>query len=412
MVLLHRLRIMQFLQFFLWGSWMVTFPAYALHKLHFSGSEIGAIYGSMGIVSLFMPGVIGIIADRWLNKEILYAILHIIGGVSLLLVSSSVSHQAIFWLLFVNSSCFMPTIPLGYTIIYVLFSKNQIDKISQFPKVRVWGTVGFVLAMWLVSLLHLELSSFQFLLGGSAELLLGVYALFLPACKPETKHAAISLLERFGLKALKLFLKPQLAVFFIFSALLGIMLQMSNTWSDAFLHSFDGIPQYADTFAVHYPGLLFSLSPISETVFILLIPFFLRYFGIKTVMIMSMVAWVIRFSFLAIGNPADGIWWWIASMLVYGCAFDFFNLSGSLFIELNTSSDVRASAQGLFMMMVNGVGACLGGFGGGWLVEHYTSAVQNHTNWFPIWMTCASVAGMMVVVFFFSFSYRHQNNTL
>lgn len=401
-----RFKIMQFLQFFLWGAWLITFGAYAFNVLHLKGAEIGAIYGAMGIVSLFMPALIGIIADKWINKERVYALLHLGGALTLFGVSQTTDHQQVFWLMFLNSMCYMPTIPLGYTIAYSVLERNKLDNVKQFPKIRVWGTVGFILAMWLVSFLHLELSQLQFKIAAVAQLLLGLYAFSLPKCPPEPQLTNKSWSSRFGLDALTLFKQPQMAIFFIFSALLGMALQMSNTWSDPFLHSFDQNPLYAGTFAVNYPGVLFSLSNISETVFILAIPFFLRNYGIKKVMILSMCAWVLRFGLFALGNPGDGVFYLIISMLVYGCAFDFFNLSGSLFVEMNAPQHIRASAQGLFMMMVNGVGAFFGGISSGWLIDHQT--VNDITNWHTIWLICAGIALLMALSFGLIFKYKHD----
>lgn len=402
-----RFKIVQFLQFFLWGCWLVTFGAYAFNALHFKGYEIGAIYGSMGIVSLFMPGIIGIVADRFINKEQLYAGLHLFGACALFLISQTNDHQQIFWLMFFNSMCYMPTIPLGYTIAYTVLERHKLSSITEFPKIRVWGTIGFVLAMWLISLTHLELNSLQFVIAAVAQLILGIFAFTLPKCPPE-QITAKSWTSFFGLDAIKLFKNPQIAIFMIFSALLGVLLQMSNTWSDTFLHSFASNPAYAGTFAVRYPGLLFSLSPISETVFILAIPFFLRKYGIKTVMLLSMFAWVLRFGLFALGNPGDGLILLVISMLVYGCAFDFFNLSGSLYIETNTPASIRASAQGIFMMMVNGIGSFIGGILGGWLIDHMSS--NEIPDWTTIWSIYSGIAAVMLLLFAVLFKYKHHNS--
>lgn len=400
-----RFKTMQFLQFFLWGCWLITFGAYAFNKLDFKGYEIGAIYGSMGIVSLFMPGIIGIIADRFINKDKLYAILHLFGAITLFAISRTNDHQQIFWLMFVNAMCYMPTIPLGYTIIYTILERHKLDTITEFPKIRVWGTIGFVIAMWIISLMHLELNALQFIGAAIAQLILGIFAFTLPKCPPE-KIANKSWVSFFGLDALKLFKNPQIAIFMIFSALLGILLQASNTWSDPFLHSFASNPLYANTFAVRYPGLLFSLSPISEAVFILVIPFVLHRFGIKTVMLLSMLAWIFRFGFFALGNPGDGLILLISSMFIYGCAFNFFNLSGSLYIEMNTPANIRASAQGILMMMVNGLGAFIGGVLGGWMIDNVS--INNNPNWTIIWSIYAGIAFIMMILFAILFKYKHR----
>lgn len=405
-----RFQAMQFLQFFLWGSWLITFGAYAFNTLNFSGADVGAIYSTLGLASILTPALIGAIADKWMNKERLYALLHLCGSILLFKVSFLTNKNEIFWLMLINMMCYMPTIPLGYSICYDVLTRNGINCTQEFPKIRVWGTIGFVIAMWVISLSHLELSPLQLQIGAIAQLILAIYSLTLPKCPPIKSNKKRTILETFGLDALFLFKNKNFVIFMLFSMVLGMASQTSNIWTDAFLHSFDGIPQYKDSFLTKYPGIIASIATISETGFIIAIPFFLRKYGIKIVMIISMIAWVIRFGFLSIGAPDNiGMMFIIISMIAYGCAFDFFNLSGSLYVNSVSNEKIRASAQGLFLSMVNGFGFFLGGHASGWLVDYYTR--NNLTSWHMVWIACASVFLIVAILFTVTFKYKHTTET-
>lgn len=408
MTLHTRLKIMQFLQFFLWGSWLFTFASYAFNILHFSGSDIGAIFSTFGIASIITPSLIGIIADKWINKERLFGILHVLGAITLYKMSLVTDKNEIFWLMLANMAFYMPTISLGYSICYELLAKNNFSCEQHFPKIRVWGTIGFVVAMWLISLSKLELSPFQLQFGAVAQLLLAIYAFILPQCKPVKLGQSTSLIEAFGLDALYLLKDKNIVIFLIFSMLLGMASQTSNIWTGVFLHSFDGIAQYKDAFAVKYPGIIVSIATIFETGFILVIPFFLRNYGIKVIMLISILAWSLRFGLLAFGNPGDGFIFILLSMFFYGCAFDFFNLSGSIYMNTVAEARIRASAQGLFFTMVNGFGFIIGGRLSGYLVDYYTLSTTNSPEWSSIWLVCATVLVVIFMLFSFLFKYKHR----
>src|SRR5690606_10199616 len=247
--------------------------------------------------------------------------------------------------------CYMPTLSLGISVAYNALRQAGMDVVSSYPPLRVWGTVGFIVALWTTSLLKLETSPGQFYIAAAAAAVLGLYAFTLPPCPPQLGAGDNrTLADRFGLTAFSLFRDRNMAVFFVFAMLLGAALQLTNAYGDTFLHDFAGIPAYADTIAVRYPAIIMSISQISETLFILTIPFFLKRFGIKAVMTMSMLAWFLRFALFAYGDPGAGLWMIILSCIVYGMAFDFFNISGSLYVEQQSDSRIRASAQGLFML--------------------------------------------------------------
>ncbi len=405
-----RLTIMLFLQFFVWGAWLISIGGYMERGLHFTGGEIGAIFATMGIASLIMPGIIGVMADKWFNAERLYGVLHLVGAACLFYASTATTYNQMYWAMLFNLLAYMPTISLSYTVSYKALEQFDLDIVKGFPQVRVWGTVGFIVAMWVVDLTGFRNSNAQFYISAVSAVVLGLYAFTLPACPP-VKNPNKTLLSSYGLDALELFKQKRVAIFFFFSMLLGAALQITNTFGDAFLGSFASIPEYADSFGVKHSVILMSISQMSETLFILAIPFFLRHFGIKRVMLLSMIAWFFRFALFATGNPGTGLWMFILSMIIYGMAFDFFNISGSLFVEMETKPETRASAQGLFFIMTNGLGAVLGGYASGAVVDLFSEYDPNHIllsrDWPTIWFIFAGYALFIAIVFMFVFKYKH-----
>lgn len=399
-----RLIIMNFLQYFIWGSWMITLGNYWFDTKQWSSIEFGAIFSTMGIASLFMPTLCGIIADRWMNSERLYGLLHILGGLTFLSLPLVDNPTVFFWVILLAMIFYMPTIALANSIAYSALDKHNLDKVKDFPPIRVWGTVGFIAAMWLTNLSGHKASPFQFYIAGTVALILGVYAFSLPKSPPQRSAAeSKSLTELLGLDAFKLFKNYRMAIFFLFSMLLGAALQLTNAYGDTYLDDFKKIPEYADSFVVRYSTIILSISQISETLFILAIPFFLKRFGIKNVMMMSMIAWVLRFGLFGFGNPTDGLWMIILSCIVYGMAFDFFNISGSLYVEQSTKPQIRSSAQGLFMMMTNGFGAIMGSWASGWLIQKFFTYDDGGKDWQSIWLSFAAYALVILIAFAFMF---------
>ncbi len=403
-----RLLIMNFLEFFVWGSWLISLGGYMIVTLHFTGGEVGAVYATMGIASLFMPALMGIVADRWVNAERILGLLHIIGAVLLIWASTVTDYRTFYLIMLLNCMAFMPTIALNNTVSYIVLEKKGFDIVRDFPPIRVWGTIGFVVAMWMVDMLGWTKSPMQLYISGGAGLLLGLYAFTMPACTPVKVEEKKSLASSLGLDAFVLFRRKKMIIFFIFAMLLGAALQITNAFGGAFLDDFK--TSYADSFGVKHPNLLLSISQISETLFILTIPFFLRRFGIRNVMLMSIFAWVFRFGLFAIGDPGHGLYLLVLSMIIYGMAFDFFNISGSLFVEKEADIKIRASAQGLFMLMTNGIGAYLGGTISGWVVDHFT--VDGIKNWQNIWLSFAGYALVLGILFPLVFRYKHDRNAV
>ena len=378
-----RLTVMNFMQYFVWGAWLISFSAYTSEALGFTGLQIGSIYGTMGIASLFMPGLMGIVADRWVNAEKLYGALHLAGAALLVWASTVRDYETLYVIMLLNACVYMPTIALGNSISYRVLEQQGMNFIRKFPPIRVWGTVGFILAMWLTDLSGAVQTTGQLYISAAAALFLGFYGFTMPACPPSRGEGKRSIAEALGLDAFVLFRRAQMVVFFLCAMLLGGALQITNAFGSAFLADFS--EAYAGSFAVRYSNILISISQISETLFILTIPFFLQRFGIKVVML---------------------LWMLVLSMIVYGMAFDFFNISGSMYVNLEANSRIRASAQGLFMVMTNGLGAFFGTMVAGAVVDLHT--VDGVRDWQSIWLTFAGYALALGIVFPFVFRYRHD----
>lgn len=407
-----KLTVMSFLQFFIWGAWLITVGNYWFVTKQWNGAEFGAIFSTLGFSSLFMPALTGILADKWINAERLYGILHILGGLAIAMIPQVDNPGSFFWVIFIAMLCYMPTISLSNSVGYTILKNNQFDVVKTFPPIRVWGTVGFIAAMWLTNLTGNKASANMFYISAASSFILGIYSFTLPACPPQKlmKENA-TWVEKMGLSAFSLFKNGKMAMFFLFSMFLGAALQLTNMYGDVFLSEFANFPEYADSMVVKYSTIIMSISQISETLFILAIPFFLRRFGIKQVMLISMIAWVLRFGLFAYGDPAGGLWMIILSCIVYGMAFDFFNISGSLFVETSTDDSIRSSAQGLFMMMTNGVGAILGSSVSGFVIDKYFTHNQSK-DWHSIWLTFSIYALVIAVLFAILFKHKHDPKQL
>ena len=398
-----RLTVLNFFQFFVWGAWLISMGGYMIVTLGFTGGQVGKIYATMGIASLFMPAIMGIIADKWMNAERVLGICHLLAATMLILATTVKDYDTLKVIMLFNAMFYMPTIALNNTVSYNILEKNGFDIVKSFPPIRVWGTVGFIAAMWAVDLFGWTKSPLQLYISAASGIFLGLYAFTLPP-SPPAKTPNMSLGDALGVAAFKLFKKPTTAVFFVFAMLLGAALQITNAFGGAYLDDFK--TGFADSFGVQHPNLLLSISQISETLFILTIPFFLRRFGIRTVMMISMLAWVLRFGLFAYGDPGPGLWMLLLSMIVYGMAFDFFNISGSLFVEREADEKIRASAQGLFMLMTNGLGAFIGGVISGWVVDQFTT--NGVKDWQSIWLSFAGYALVLLIVFPFVFRYKKE----
>lgn len=402
-----RLIIMNFLQFAIWGAWLISLGAYLGGTLNYTGAQIGSFFSTMGIAALFMPTLVGIIADKWVPAERLITICHLISGILLVFAANQTDYTILYTLMLLSVCFYMPTLGLTNSVAFGKMVAAGMDTVKDFPPIRVFGTIGFIVAMWIVDIAGFKMSNIQLYVAAIFSFALALYMLtFKPSPIVKTiSSGKRSMMEKLGLQAFSLFKKRHMAIFFIFCFLLGICLQITNTYANDYLTNYFGrIPEYANSFGVKYSGVLISISQISEALCILLIPFFLKRFGIKTVMLISFLAWVIRFGLLGAGNPGDGLWMLVISMLVYGVAFDFFNVSGALYVDKSAPVELRNSAQGVFLMMTNGLGSFFGPLLASRVVDHYNSIGQYPMAWYVF----AGYAFVIMVAFYFLFHEKKE----
>jgi nucleoside transporter len=420
MSLKSRLTIINFLQFFVWGAWMMTLGHYGFVEKQWNGAEFGLVFSTMGFASLIMPTLFGIIADKW-KANYVYGILHLLFGAAMLFLPGIDSAIAFFWVLLVAMSFYMPTIGLTNSVSFRLLKAEGKDPVTYFPPIRVWGTVGFIVAMWITNFFTKEWGLGQsikvsFYIASALAFVLGIFSIVaLPAVKSEiVKDNNRTLVQKLGLEAFVLFKQKKMVLFFLFSLLLGGALQLTNAYGDSFLQDPTVFPKGG--LINNFSTIILSISQMSETLFILAIPFFMKRFGIKRVMLFSMIAWVIRFGLFGIAeNTLAGFGLIVVSCIIYGLAFDFFNISGALFVQQNTDSSIESSAQGLFMLMTNGVGAVLGNIVAGLVIAkwfEYPAIVDGQEilvkNWKGIWLAFSAYA--LVVAVLFSILFKHKHN--
>lgn len=407
-----RLIIMNFLQYAIWGAYLTSMGSYLVNIG--LGAKIGIFYAMQGIVSIFMPAIIGIIADKYIQAQKVLGLCHGIAGLAMiaagyygLVTGDSVNFATLFSLYSISVAFYMPTIALSNSVAYSGLEKFGMDTVKDFPPIRVFGTVGFICSMLFVNFMSIDgvqfqLSYNQFFTSGVIGLVLAAYAFTLPACPVAKGGESKSVAEAFGLKAFALFKKKDMAIFFIFSMLLGVSLQITNGFANPFITHFKEIPEYANAWGAQNANALISLSQLSETLCILLIPFAMKFFGIKKVMLIAMFAWVFRFGLFGAGNPGSGVWMFVLSCLVYGVAFDFFNISGSLYVNMKTDEKIRSSAQGLFMLMTNGIGATIGTLGAQEIVNKFVYNAAE-PSWSTAWYIFAGYALVVGVLFMILF---------
>ena len=429
-----RLIVMNILQWAIWGAYLTSMGNYLVQVG--LGPKIGLFYAMQGIVSIFMPALMGIVADKWLGATKTLALCQFIAGAAMLgagLYAASVESGAIaagmkvaemfsfplFMSLYTVSVAFyMPTIALSNSAAYGILEQNGYDTVKDFPPIRVFGTVGFIASMWIMNFCKtsagtsFQFTYHQFIISGVIGLVLVLYCFTLPKIrKAETQGQ--SLMEALGLSAFKLFRDKQMAIFFIFSMLLGVALQITNGYATPFISHFQGLPEFAESWGAKNATAIYSISQIAETLGILLIPFAMKKFGIKNVMLIAMLAWVLRFGLFGLGDTGSGVWMLILSCIVYGVAFDFFNISGSLYVNERTYGSVQNSAQGLFMLMTNGIGATVGTLSAQAIVNHFTYSETVMVNgeemvftmgdWSTCWYIFAGYALVVAILFFILF---------
>ena len=405
-----RLTVMNVIQWAVWGSYLTSMGSY-LASVGLA-TKIGIFYAMQGIVSIFMPTLMGIVADKFIPAQKLLGLCHGIAGAAMagaafygMSAGTEVSFGILFSLYAVSVAFYMPTIALSNSVAYNILEKNGFDTVKDFPPIRVFGTVGFICAMLFVNFMtngegvQYQHSYNQFMVSGVLGIAMFLYCFTLPECPcVQDSGENQTLAERFGLNAFSLFKDRQMAIFFVFSMLLGVALQITNGFANPFISHFKEVPEFAQTWGARNANALISISQISETLGILLIPIAMRFFGIKKVMLIAMFAWVLRFGLFGAGNPGSGVWMLILSMIVYGVAFDFFNISGSLYVNMRTTSKIQNSAQGLFMLMTNGIGATVGTLSAQVIVNHFVYNAAE-PNWSAAWYVFAGYAVVVALLF-------------
>lgn len=412
-----RLSLLNFIEFAVWGAYLTSLGNF-LSKAGLA-AEIGWFYAMQGIVSLIMPSLVGIIADRWIQAQRMLSLCHLLAGLFMaaagfycMQASPEIHFAPLFILYSLSVAFFMPTIGLNNSVAFNALTKNGMDTVKDFPPIRVFGTIGFICAMLFVNFAGPENAKFQtsynqLFVSAILSMVMSVYALTMPKCAVSKTVVTGTWVDKFGLRAFTLFKNKKMAIFFIFSMLLGVSLQITNGYANPYITLFKEVPEFANAWAARNANALISLSQISETLCILLIPFCLKRFGIKGVMLMSMFAWVLRFGLFGAGNPDNHLWMFILSCIVYGIAFDFFNVSGGLYVDKETSSDIRSSAQGLFMIMTNGLGATIGTLVAMAIVNHNVvptdTITQQLEGWRTSWYIFAGYALAVAILFIFIF---------
>ena len=415
-----RLIVMNIIQWAVWGSYLTSMGSY-LASVGLA-TRIGIFYAMQGIVSIFMPTLMGIVADKFIPAQKLLGICHGISGAGMIgaglygmMAGNEVSFGILFSLYAIGAAFYMPTIALSNSVAFKILEDNGYDTVKDFPPIRVFGTVGFILAMLFVNFVSINGVQFQnsynqFLTSGVLGLAMLLYCFTLPNCPCNTTTGENqTLAERFGLNAFSLFKDRQMAIFFVFSMLLGVALQITNGFANPFISHFKEVPAFAETWGARNANALISISQVSETLGILLIPIAMKLFGIKRVMLIAMFAWVLRFGLFGAGNPGAGVWMLILSMIVYGVAFDFFNISGSLYVNMRTTSKIQNSAQGLFMLMTNGIGATVGTLSAQAVVNHFVYNAAE-PNWSAAWYVFAAYAFVVAILFMILFKEPKDNS--
>ena len=412
-----RLIVMNILQWAVWGSYLTSMGSY-LASVGLA-EQIGWFYAMQGIVSIFMPTIMGIIADKFIPAQRLLGLCHGISGLCMLgaglygmaAAGGTISFGVLFSIYSVGVAFYMPTIALSNSVAFKILEQNGYDTVKTFPPIRVFGTIGFIAAMLFVNFTSLGGEQFQnsynqFITSGILGIITLIYCFTLPNCPcAAASGEKLSMTDRFGLNAFRLFKDRQMAIFFIFSMLLGVALQITNGYANPFISHFKAVPEFASSWGAENANALISISQISETLGILLIPIAMKLFGIKKVMLIAMFAWFLRFGLFGAGDTGAGVWMLILSMLVYGVAFDFFNISGSLYVNTRTSAKIQNSAQGLFMLMTNGIGATIGTLSAQAIVNRFTDEVNGQIvgDWNTVWYIFAGYALLVAIAFMILF---------
>ncbi|MBI5382270.1 MAG: nucleoside permease [Opitutae bacterium] len=382
-----KLTVMMFLQYFVWGVYYVTMGTY-LFKIGFKGSDIGQAYGATSIAGIVSPFLVGMVADRFFPAQKVLAAMHIMGGVVMYIVSQTVAPGAFFWVFLLYACLYMPTIALTNSISFYQMKEPG----KEFPFIRVWGTIGWIVAGLIVSAIKQEDTNTPMVICAAVSALTGVLCLLLPNTPPKGSGQQIRISDVLGLKALKMFRDPSFLVFAIASTLICIPLAFYYNFTNAFLNQ-SGMTGTAAKM---------TMGQMSEIIFMIIMPFFFARLGVKKMLVIGMAAWALRYVMFAYGNADALVWMFYLGIILHGICYDFFFVTGQIYVDNSAPVEIQASAQGLITLLTYGIGMLVGSLISGFVVDHYKQG-ENLYNWHSIWLWPFGMAGIVMIAFLLFF---------
>ncbi len=385
---------MMFLQYFIWGSWYVTMGTFMSKYLGSSGIQIGAAYSALAIATMISPFFVGMVADRYFAAQKVMGILHIVGGILLFLASKITTNGAFYWVILFYSLAYMPTIALSNSVAF----RQMTDIGTQFPPIRVFGTIGWVISGFMISFLGIEQTPLTFYMAALVSVALGLYSFFLPDTPPQKELPASSAKSVMGIDALVLFRDKPYLIFFIAAIFVCIPLSFYFGFANLFLNQ-SGMQNTAGKMV---------LGQISEALFILAIPFLFNRIGVKKMLMIGMTAWLLRYLCFAYGNMGPNVWMLYTGIILHGVCYDFFFVTGYMYTEKKSNERIKSASQGLFTFVTYGLGMFIGTWFSGFVTTYYT--VGQEYQWRNIWFVPAYIAVAVLLLFIFFFREKKEIN--